>query len=121
MKKTVFITLSVFLFSFELFAQNSKDTTINTIKFQIRSRFSNGKIKSVGQFGKDCSFTITRHGSFLYFDRQGNIKKTEEFRDGNRINYKVMGLKHGWWGWYGKTTKYFFGIKRFSVMSDPCF
>ena len=99
------------------------DTTIDNNTYEIIEKFNNGKIKQIGQFHTNClDDTLRKHGYFIFFDEDGNeIDKKLYFYDKER-NRKVLGLKHGWWGWYGITRKYFLGIsisKPFSV--SPCF
>lgn len=101
---------------------SQSDTTINKLSFTVLERYENGKAKEIGQFGTTCSDTIQRkHGYFISFDETGKeINKTLYFFD-DRRNKKFLGVKYGWWGWYGMTTKYWMGVKTKMYMTDPCF
>lgn len=98
------------------------DTMINGQEFKIIDRHRNGAVKQVGQFGTGCRGRKTRkHGTFIYYNRSGNeIRRKVYFFDSRRFR-RVLGLKHGWWGFYGLTTQYFFGVKRQALIIDPCF
>jgi len=116
-------TLPTILFiSIAVIGQSQSDTLIETIKYEIIDRYSNGKVKHVGQFAEDCQGNKhKRHGNFLTYDKNGvEIKKELYFYD-KKHNRKILGLKHGWWGFYGRQTKYFIGVKKIAVITDPCF
>jgi len=119
-----FLTLSILLFCINLsFGQNDTTITIDDRIYSIIERYDNGQLKYIGQFNTTCTDeTLRKHGYFIKFDINGNeIYKKLYFFDEER-NRKVLGLKHGWWGWYGKTEKYFLGIRTtHPYIVDPCF
>jgi len=102
---------------------NSNDMVhIDGLLYTVIARHENGNLKKVGQFGDDCVGNKNKkHGTFLTFDKNGNQLKKELYFYDNKRNKRVFGLKHGWWGFYGRNDKYFLGIKRISVIADPCF
>jgi hypothetical protein len=98
-----------------------KDTTIDEEDYTIIARFNSGKVKSIGQFGQGCSDTlIHKHGKFITYNEKGEILKERVYFYDSRVNKRILGLKQGWWGFYG-FTKYFLGIVRARVITDPCF
>ena len=104
-------------------ASAQDDTLINDVTYTVLKRFPANQVKSVGQFAMYCGDTVSRkHGSFITFDAHGNEKRrTLYFYDAKR-NRKFLGLKHGWWGWYGSTEKFFLGIRSAGpYIVDPCF
>jgi hypothetical protein len=116
------LTIAIIFFYLNV-SFSQKDTTINERIYTIIEIHSNGNLKYIGQFNTTCiEETIRKHGYFIQFDFEGNeIKKQLYFFDEER-NRKVLGLKHGWWGWYGLTQKYFLGISTtHPVIVDPCF
>jgi hypothetical protein len=95
---------------------------IHGILYTVIERHKNGRIKKVGQFGDDCvGNKDKKHGTFLRFDKDGNQLRKEIYFYDNKRNKRILGLKHGWWGFYGRNDKYFFGIRRITVITDPCF
>lgn len=95
---------------------------IQGILYTVIERHENGSIKKVGQFGDDCVGNKNKkHGTFLTFDKDGNQLKKEIYFYDNKRNKRILGLKHGWWGFYGRNDKYFLGIRRITVITDPCF
>ena len=117
----LFLTLIYLAFN-AVFVQAQTDTLIDESTYEIISRHPNGQAKYLGQFEEDCSGNKhTRHGKFLTYNRRGVLKKKEFYFYNGRHNRKILGLKHGWWGFFGRQSKYFFGIKRYTVIVDPCF
>lgn len=112
----------VLLFSFAE-CSGQTDTTRNDHSFTILEQYANGDLRLIGQFATNCADDILRkHGYFITFDQEGNETRKELYFFGNKRNRTFLGLKHGWWGWYGKTEKYFLGIRtRQPVIVDPCF
>ncbi len=103
-------------------AKSQADTLIGESKYEIIDRHSNGKVKHLGQYADDCNGQKrTKHGEFLTFKSNGILTKREHFFYDKKHNKKILGLRHGWWGSYVRQTKYFLGIKRFTVCVDPCF
>ncbi|MBL7888442.1 MAG: hypothetical protein JNL24_02755 [Bacteroidia bacterium] len=95
---------------------------IQGILYTVIERHENGSIQKVGQFGDDCVGNKNKkHGTFLTFDKDGNQLKKETYFYDNKRNKRILGLKHGWWGFYGRNDKYFLGIRSISVITDPCF
>ena len=104
-------------------SSGQKDTTINNRTYSILERYDSGQLKYIGQFNTTClDDTLRKHGYFIKFDSIGNeIDRTLYFFDEER-NRKILGLKHGWWGWYGITVKYFLGVRvTRPILVDPCF
>ena len=99
------------------------DTAIGTNTYRIIERHENGNLKLIGQFGwGDPSDQLKKHGSFVRFNKRGKEIKRKLYFFDERRNRKLFGLKHGWWGWYGITTKYFLGIRVTKpVIVDPSF
>jgi len=95
---------------------------IDGILYTVIERHENNRIKKVGQFGDDCMGNKDqKHGTFLTFDKNGRQLKKELYFYDNKRNKRIFGIKHGWWGFYGRNDKYFLGIKRITVITDPCF
>jgi hypothetical protein len=114
----------VFLFVSQFYCASfcQLDTTINDARFTILEKYDNGDTKLVGQFNTNCTDTIIRkHGWFLEFDQNGEETKRELYFYDQKRNKKFFGLKYGWWGWYGMTTKYVFGLQTKKHITDPCF
>ena len=118
---TKILTTIIFL-SITVIGQSQSDTLIDSIKYEIIDRYSNGKVKYVGQFADDClANKHKRHGYFLTYNKNGvQVNKALYFYD-KKHDRKILGLKHGWWGFYGRQTKYFLGAKKIVVITDPCF
>lgn len=117
---TKILTLLIFL-SIATTGRAQSDTTIEKEKYEIIDRYSNGKVKHVGQFAEDCQGNKhKKHGIFLTFSESGKQTKKEVYFYDNKHNRKILGLKHGWWGFYGRETKYFLGIRKVVVITDPC-
>jgi|SRR5690554_1843747 len=105
------------------YCTSQTDTIIDKRTYEIIERHDDGKSKLIGQFSTNCSDdTLRKHGYFIEFDEKGNkVSKKLCFFDEIR-NRKLLGLKHGWWGWYGLTQKYFMGFKVTKpYLVDPCF
>lgn len=115
-----FLLIVALLVGSQVFSQHLKDTLIDGKKFEITKRYKNGHVKSAGQFFQDCADTIVRNGEFLKFNTRGKVTKMKFYCNDHRFNRRILGLKHGYWG-CSTTTKYFFGIKRSTTMSSPCF
>ena len=114
---------SYILFICIQFSFGQNDTTINERSYKILETYNDGSLKYIGQFHKTCSDdSLRKHGYFIHLDSDGNeIKRKLYFFDEDR-NRKVLALKYGWWGWYGKTEKYFLGIRTtHPVLVDSCF
>lgn len=120
MIKKLFFTLFLFL---NLLVKAQLDTLIGEIKYKITERYKNGKVKQVGQFAADecLDNVIKKHGYFITYNKDGVIIKQKLYFYNERQNRKILGLKHGWWGFYGMQKKYFLGITRSIVIVDPCF
>jgi hypothetical protein len=118
MKRLLFIVF--LLVGSRAFSQHLKDTLIEGRKFEITQRYKNGKVKMAGEFYKGCADTIVRNGESLKFNTRGKVTKMKFYCNDHRFNRRILGLKHGYWG-CSTTTKYFFGINRFTTMSSPCF
>lgn len=98
------------------------DTTIDNLIYTVIERYDNGNAKLVGQYGYGClDSTKKKHGFFLEFDQNGKEKNRELYFLNQKRNKKILGIKYGWWGWYGITTKYFIGIRTRRYITDPCF
>jgi hypothetical protein len=107
---------------FTLLVKSQSDTLIGETTYKIIERHQNGKIKQVGQFAADCENDVMKkHGYFITYNEKGGIVKQELYFYNERQNRKILGLKHGWWGFYGMQKKYFLGITRAIVIVDPCF
>lgn len=118
-----FIIIFAFFFITSPFSYGQGDTLIDERIYTILERYENGKVKYIGQYNTNCADDkLRKHGYFIRFNIDGfEIEKKLYFYNQER-NRKKMGLKHGWWGWYGKTEKYFLGIRVTKpVIVDPCF
>lgn len=115
--------LSVLTFSGTICSYGQTDITIDDRSYKIIERYENGSIKEIGQFGTDCTGdNLRKHGYFIWYDETGKETKKRLYFYGQRRNRKFLGLKQGWWGWYGRTEKYFLGIRVTKpVIVDPCF
>ena len=108
-----------------MFVQSSfcqTDTTINNLTYLIKERYENGQAKVIGQYSTNCIDTIQqKHGYFIKYDQDGTEIKRELYFFNEKRNKKILGIKYGWWGWYGMTTKYIFGFATKKHIADPCF
>ena len=115
----VFILLLGFL-SLQVFA--FEDTLINEEYYLIIERYDNGTVKEIGQFMSSCvADRMEKCGYFHSYNRKGEIKKSRIYFYGKRHNKKILGIKYGWWGLWGRQDKYFLGFKSKTVIVDPCF
>lgn len=118
-EKTILILIFSFLTKQNILCQT--DTSIENRDFTIIERYNTGKVKFVGQFGEDClGNKHQKHGRFILFNKHGRRTSEKIYFYNKRRNKKILGLKHGWWG-FGYETKYFLGSKRYSRIMDPCF
>ncbi len=79
--------------------QAQTDTLIGESRYEIIDRHSNGKVKHVGQFSEDCvGNKHKKHGNFLTFNSSGKQTKKELYFYDKKHNKKILGLKHGWYG-----------------------
>ena len=106
--------------SFRSYSQN--DTLIAGAHYEIVNRFSNGKVKQVGQFATNCiGDPHCKHGTFIIYNSKGHVVKRKIYFFNRRRNKKLFGRKQGWWGFYGPNDKYFLGRKTKRIIIDPCF
>jgi len=134
--KIVLLNIFIILSFVTSFAQNIskyKDTIIDFRPYKIISYYQNGKVKIVGQFKRKTNniynvdkilpdslydFSV-KNGNFIYYYKNGIVKKRKYYHYNKRTNRQVLGLKYG--DWYGECwyAKYFFGKLTYSVQSQP--
>ena len=110
MIKNLIIIFVIFNIQF-LYSQNSV-SEIDTSSFNIKKYYSNGELKVAGN---TILNTKEYFGTFYFFDKKGNVRKTKSYEDGERLNRKILGLRHGKWVVYSSGFRinryFFFGIK----------
>jgi hypothetical protein len=96
------------------------DTIIDGIKYSVLAKYSNGKVKDIGQHNFDCDAQIRKHGLFISYSKSGKEIKRRVYSMGSRRNHSIFWLKIGWWG-YDKEVLYFFGVPIETRIVCPCF